>query len=420
LGLIIIDEEHETTYKSETQPKYHAKEVAIKRAELANASVVLGSATPSLETYYEALKGTYKLIELNNRIDHKALPSVDIVDMRQELLEGNKSMLSDRLRTAIEDRLSKKEQIILFINRRGFARFVSCRNCGCALKCDHCDVAYTYHNTGQLVCHYCGKEINVPSICPECGSKHIRQFGIGTQKVEAYIQSEFKEAKILRMDMDTTSKKNSYEDILTKFSRQEADVLIGTQMVAKGHDFPNVTLVGILAADLSLYMNDFRSSERTFNLLTQVAGRAGRGKIPGEVVVQTYSPEHFSIECAKTQDYKKFYNEEIQYREFMNYPPYSNIMTLLMTSKNENELIRGSELIGKAIEFTLDPSSYEIIGPTAAAIGKINDVYRRILYIKSKEYDMLLKGKKQIETILNQYKQYNSINIQFDFNPLFT
>ncbi|TCT16941.1 replication restart DNA helicase PriA [Natranaerovirga pectinivora] len=420
LGIIIIDEEHETTYKSDTTPKYHSKEVAIKRAEISNASVVLGSATPSMESYTEALEGNYKLLELKERIDNRPLPTVSIVDMREELIQGNKSMLSESLRSSILDRLNKKEQIILFINRRGYSRFVSCRECGFVIKCDHCDVAFTYHNNGKLICHYCGKNISMPSTCPSCKSKYIKQFGTGTQKVEEYIQKEFPRARILRMDTDTTSKKDSYEQILTKFGDGRADILIGTQMVAKGHDFPNVTLVGVLAADLSLYMNDYRSSERTFSLLTQVAGRAGRGAIKGDVIIQTYSPEHFSIQNARMQDYNNFYNEEISYRRIMNYPPFTNIMVILLISEDENLVIKTSYELVNLIKNMLDSTNCDIIGPTPASISKMNNLFRQVIYIKAEEYNRLLEIKKKIEIINVENNKYNNMAMQFDFNPLFS
>ena len=417
LGLIIIDEEHETSYKSETSPKYHAREVAIIRARMSKASVILGSATPSLETYYQANKGKYKLLELNNRVEKSFLPTVSVVDMRKELNEGNKSILSNQLRESIIDRLNKKEQIILFINRRGFAKFVSCRNCGFVIKCSHCDVSYTYHNNGKLICHYCGNEIDMPNICPNCSSKYIKQFGTGTQKVEAYIQNEFSNARILRMDADTTSKKHSHDEILKAFENHDADILIGTQMIAKGHDYPNVTLVGVLAADMSLYVNDFRSSERTFSLLTQVAGRAGRGKKSGEVIIQTYSPNHFSIECAKEQNYKKFYKEEIQYRELMQYPPLAYILVILLTSQDQKYLIKCSTmLLNDFRKFITD--KFQVNGPAPANLSKINDVYRRVIFVKSNNYNDLLEFKTKIDEITFNNPKYNKISIQFDFNPL--
>ncbi|TCK98339.1 replication restart DNA helicase PriA [Natranaerovirga hydrolytica] len=420
LGIIIIDEEHESTYKSDTTPKYHAREVAIKRAEMSKASVVLGSATPSIESYYNAMKGHYHLLEINERIENRPLPQVTIIDMREELEQGNKTMLSEQLHRSIEERLQKKEQIIIFINRRGYSRFVSCRQCGFVLKCNHCDVAYTYHNNHKLICHYCGDETVSPKVCPSCQSKYIKQFGIGTQQVEAYLNKTFPNSKILRMDMDTTTKKNSYEKILTGFYNQEADILIGTQMVAKGHDFPNVTLVGVLAADLSLYMNDFRANERTFSLLTQVAGRAGRAEKAGEVLVQTYSPDHYSIGYAQKQDYKGFYNEEIAFRELMGYPPFSNIMALLLVSKDEKEVIKQSYDLANTIKKVVDANDYDVIGPSPAFISKINNLYRQVIYIKSKEYNYLLRLKKYIDTHFKNNSQYNNTNIQFDYNPLFS
>ena len=292
LGLIIIDEEHESSYKSETLPRYHARETAIERARMCGASVVLGSATPSVESYYRAMQGEYKLLEMRHRVAEKPLPAVNVVDLREELKNGNRSILSRRLQELMEERLSKGEQIMLFINRRGVAGFVSCRACGHVIKCPHCDVSLSQHITrahpeGRMLCHYCGYEEPMPKICPSCGSKYIGGFKAGTQKIEMIVKERFPKARVLRMDTDTTRKKEGHEQILSAFANQEADILIGTQMIVKGHDFPNVTLVGVLAADMSLHMSDYHAAERTFELLTQAAGRAGRGEKPGEVVIQT-------------------------------------------------------------------------------------------------------------------------------------
>ena len=281
LGLIIIDEEHESSYKSETLPRYHARETAIERAKMCGASVVLGSATPSVESYYKAVNGEYQLLELKQRASSATLPTCHVIDLREEMRRGNRSILSIRLQELMEDRLKKKQQIMLFLNRRGVSGFVSCRACGHVIKCPHCDVSLSQHNNGKMICHYCGYEEPEAKVCPSCGSKYISGFKAGTQKIEAIVKERFPMARVLRMDFDTTRNKDDYEQILSAFANQEADILIGTQMIVKGHDFPNVTLVGVLAADLSLYVSDYRASERTFQLLTQAAGRAGRGKEPG-------------------------------------------------------------------------------------------------------------------------------------------
>ena len=317
LGLIVIDEEHENTYKSEQVPRYHARETAQARAEMEGASLVLGSATPSLESMYRAKHGEYRLLELKNRSGQQAMAAVHTVDLRQELKNGNRSILSQKLQELMEERFQRKEQIILFLNRRGYAGFISCRECGHVVKCPHCDVSLSSHRGGRLVCHYCGYEIQKPDVCPECGSKHIGEFRAGTQQIEEIVKKRFPKARVLRMDLDTTRAKDGHEKILEAFVNEEADVLVGTQMIVKGHDFPNVTLVGVLAADMSLYSDDYRAGERTFQLLTQAAGRAGRGTKAGEAVIQTYSPEHYAVTTAAAQDYEAFYQEEIKYREFM-------------------------------------------------------------------------------------------------------
>lgn len=338
LGLIVIDEEHEPAYKSEKAPRYHARETALARAKMEGASVVLGSATPSLEAFYQCRNGRYTLLKLKNRAASQSLPDVYTVDMREELKHGNRSILSDRLKEMITERLWKKEQVMLFLNRRGYAGFVSCRSCGHVVKCPHCDVSLSAHRNGKMVCHYCGYE--QPSIkkCPECGSGYIGGFKAGTQQIEDLVKQTFPGSRVLRMDLDTTKVKNGHERILSAFSNEEADILIGTQMIVKGHDFPNVTLVGVLAADLSLYSNDYQSAERTFQLLSQASGRAGRGKKRGEVVIQTYSPEHYSIRMAARQDYEGFYEEEMKYRQLMGYPPVDQLLAVWMTGSAEEHL----------------------------------------------------------------------------------
>lgn len=348
LGLIIIDEEHEGSYKSENVPKYHARETAEELARLTDAALVLGSATPSVESYYKALAGEYRLYELSERVGVRKLPKVEVVDLREELKQGNRTMFSRSLREKMEERLGRKEQIMLFLNRRGYGGFVSCRSCGEAMRCPHCDVGLTAHRDGNfrlesLRCHYCGYQIPLPKTCPTCGSPYIGVFGTGTQRLEEAVQKEFPQAALLRMDMDTTRSKDSYEEILSAFARGEADILIGTQMIVKGHDFPNVTLVGVVAADLSLFGADYRSSEKTFELLTQAAGRAGRGDAPGEVVIQTYNPEHYSIVEAAKQDYKSFFEQELLYRKLMKYPPCGQLLAVLVSSQEEEKAERSEE-----------------------------------------------------------------------------
>lgn len=422
LGLIIMDEEHEGSYKSEHPPKYHAREVAIERARLSGASVILGSATPSLEAYTKALQGEYKLFSLPTRNGDGRLPAIWVEDLREELKKKNKSIFSERLKELILDRLNKKEQIMLFINRRGYAGFVSCRSCGYVMKCPHCDISLTAHNNGTLVCHYCGHEVRMPDKCPACSSKYIASFGTGTQKVEEMVKKEFPAARVLRMDMDTTKQKDGHEKILAAFSNQEADILVGTQMIVKGHDFPQVTLVGILAADLSLYASDYRASERTYQLLAQAAGRAGRGKLPGEVVIQTYQPEHYSIVAASHNDYEGFFRQEMNYRKMLMYPPAAHILAVLIASKEEGKGLLASELINGATKEWINAEGFMqetiLIGPAPAALSRANDIYRFMLYIKQSEYQVLIGLKNYLEGYINYSEQFSGCTIQFDFDPM--
>ncbi len=417
LGLIVIDEEHENTYKSEQVPRYHARETAEKRAELEQASVVLGSATPSLESYYRCQTGKYCLLELTRRAKSQPLPQVYTVDMRKELARGNRSIFSDVLREKLRDRLHQGQQSILFLNRRGYAGFVSCRSCGYVVKCPHCDVALSAHNNGKLICHYCGHEERMMKVCPSCGSKHIGGFKAGTQQIEELVKREFPEARVLRMDMDTTRQKEGHEKILAAFAHEEADILVGTQMIVKGHDFPGVTLVGILAADMSLYSSDYRSGERTFQLLTQAAGRAGRGREAGEVVIQTYNPEHYSIETASRQDYHAFYREEIGFRRLMGYPPVENLLAVLMMGEDEQHLETAAGYL-KHCAVRTGGKSMEVIGPATPYVGKVSDVYRKILYLKCPEYGMLIRVKNYLESYIQMNKGFQTLRIQFDFNPM--
>ncbi len=417
LGLIVMDEEHEPTYKSEQTPRYHARETAIARAKLEGASVVLGSATPSLESFYRSQKGEYHMLTLRERSQKQQLPDVYVVDLREELKKGNRSILSEKLHKLIEDRLQKRQQIMLFMNRRGYAGFISCRACGYVVKCPHCDVSLTAHRGGRLVCHYCGYEEPERKTCPSCGSKHIGGFRAGTQQIEELIQKEFPSARVLRMDMDTTKEKDGHEKILEQFANEEADILVGTQMIVKGHDFPNVTLVGILAADMSLYADDYRAGERTFQLLTQAAGRAGRGSEKGEVVIQTYSPEHYSIETAARQDYEGFYREEIAYRTVMGYPPAEHLTAILLMGKDEALLETASSYI-KNYAKRVNRGQVSIIGPTSPSVGKVNDVYRRVIYLKHPKYDVLIDMKNKLEKYIEINPRFQTMRVQFDFNPI--
>lgn len=436
LGLIVMDEEHETSYKSETVPRYHARETAIERARMVGASVVLGSATPSLESYYRAKNGEYCLLEMKERVHQKPLPTCTVVDLRKELSEGNRSILSRHLASLIEERLKSKQQVMLFINRRGLAAFVSCRACGHVIKCPHCDVSLSQHAdpifyrngtmpntrqtvTGSMVCHYCGHTQPIPAACPSCGSRYIGGFKAGTQKIEQVVKQQFPSARVLRMDFDTTRSKEGYEQILSAFANHEADILIGTQMIVKGHDFPNVTLVGVLAADLSLHVSDYHAAERTFQLLTQAAGRAGRGSLAGEVVIQTYQPQHYSILAAKEQDYEAFYRQEIAYRNIMLYPPIWNMLVILCASEKEESAAHAAALLAGQVDHFVRESKQKIqrIGPADASIAKVNDIYKKVLYIKAKDYQTLVSIKDRAEKFMFGRRDYRDVSVQFDFNP---
>jgi len=419
LGLIIIDEEHEGTYKQEDNPKYHAREVALKRAELERALVLLGSATPSVESYYRARQGEYSLITLEDRVDCRPLPSVEVVDLRQEMQEGHKSIFSRTLLDKIRERLTKGEQVILFLNRRGFSTFVVCRQCGLVMKCPHCDLPLTYHTTnGTLKCHYCDHRERAPETCPKCQSIYIRYFGVGTQRVEDEIKKYFPQARVARMDVDTTSRKGSHEAILAEFEEGRAEILVGTQMIAKGLDFPNVTLVGVITADTALNLPDFRAGERTFQLLTQVAGRAGRGHKPGAVVIQTYNPEHYSIQAAKEHDYLKFYKEEIANREIWGQPPFSSVARLLITGMGEQAVIRTShhlrDVLQKKVEGIEPPP--EILGPAPSPISRIRKRFRWHLLVKSPRHEQLYRLLKGLSP---EFKDLSSgdLKLSIDVDP---
>lgn len=414
LGLIIIDEEHDGAYKSDQTPKYHARETAIERARLENASVILGSATPTVESYAMAKLGKYKLWELPFRPYGMELSTVSVVDMRKELRSGNRSIISRELYEEISGRLERKEQIMLFINRRGFNTFVSCRECGEAVKCPKCDVSLSLHNNGFMMCHYCGHIEKAVTECPSCKSKLIGGFGTGTQKVEEEINRLFPTAKTLRMDRDTTSKKGSSSEILSDFLNKKADILIGTQMIVKGHDFESVTLVGVILADLSLFDNDYRSGERTFDLLTQAAGRAGRGEKKGHVLIQTYQPEHYAIVAAAKQDYDGFFDTEITYRRLLKYPPVYNMMVVLLTGTDYDSVSSASEELAKFLKNeNRTKKDVQIIGPGDATIVKIKDLYRRVIYVKTKDVVQL----EHIRDIVDGFER-DDIRIAVDVNPV--
>jgi primosomal protein N' (replication factor Y) len=419
LGLIIIDEEHDTAYKSETTPKYHARETAMKRAELEGASVVLGSATPSIESYYRALSGEYKLWSLPDRVMGRALATTSIVDLREELKSGNRSIISRELAARMEQAFDAGEQVMLFINRRGYSSFVSCRSCGHVIKCPKCDVTLALHGNHKLMCHYCGYQAEMPDKCPSCSSKLIGGYGTGTEKVEAAVKSIFPNIRTLRMDKDTTTRKDSHQRIINSFKRHKADCLIGTQMIVKGHDFGNVTVVGIVLADLSLFDNDYTSAERTFDLLTQAAGRAGRGDKPGYVVIQTYQPEHYTISSAAQQDYNSFFRQEISYRRLMKYPPASHMLGILITSKDEELADRLSAEVAKKVrELLSDEKGAVITGPGPAYIGRINESYRRVIYARDEKYDKLTMAIDKVDGIFAKLSSETDAEIQFDMDPM--
>ena len=423
LGLIVIDEEHEGAYKSDSVPRYHARETAVELAAMCNASVILGSATPSVDAYYKARSGEYKLFVMNNRAGESTLPEVETVDLREELRSGNKSIFSRRLKKMIEERLNNKEQVMLFLNRRGYVGFINCRECGHVIKCPHCDISLTAHNNGRLVCHYCGYTEPDKKLCPKCGSKYIGGFKVGTEKIEQAVKEAFPAARVLRMDFDTTKGKEGHEKILEEFSGGNADILVGTQMIVKGHDFPNVTLMGILLADLSLYSSDFRAQERTFELLTQAAGRAGRGNKRGNVIIQTYDPSHYSIQTAMKHDYDAFYEQEIMYRELMDYPPVSNLLTVKVSSKNE-QLANDTpvwlmqEAVGELKKIYYDEDDMpRAIGPSRASVYKLNDIFSVLLFFKHKQYTVLTQVKDILEKYIREHEQdFRMVSVQFDFN----
>ena len=416
LGLIIIDEEHDSSYKSETNPRYNAKELAGYMAKKNNIPLVLGSATPDISTYYKAENNKIEMLKLTKRANESNLPKVDVIDLREELANGNRSILSRKLYEEIEKNLKDKKQTILFLNRRGYSTFVMCRDCGYTVKCKNCNITMTYHiKTNKLKCHYCGHEEKNLTECPECHSKNIKYFGTGTQRLEEDINKIFPEATTIRMDIDTVTRKNSHEEILNKFKNDNIDILIGTQMVVKGHHFPNVTLVGVIAADSSLYIEDYRANERTFQILTQVAGRAGREKLPGRVIIQTYNPDNFAIECSKKQNYDEFYETEIELRKQLKYPPFCDIISIGLTDTDNNKIKNVSEKLYNNISRTIknEKMDFNIYKPLPCPIDKIKNKYR---------WRIILKGKlnnKIIDIINKSIEQVNSktTRIIVDTNP---
>ena len=422
LGIIIIDEEHDSSYKSESTPRYNAKDIARYLCKENNIPLVLGSATPDTSSLYRTMQKESVLLRLNKRANSSTLPEIEVIDLREELSKKNKTMLSEKLQEAIKENLENKKQTILFLNRRGFSTFVMCRDCGYTAKCKNCDITLTYHkSTNKLKCHYCGYETNVINKCPDCKSENIRYFGTGTQKLEAEINKLYPEAKTIRMDVDTVTKKNSHEKILTDFKENKADILIGTQMVVKGHHFPNVTLVGVIAADGSLNMNDYRANEITFQILTQVAGRAGRGKDAGKVIIQTCNPDSFAIECVKTQNEEMFYNTEMRLRKQLKYPPFCDIIVIGVSSKEEQITIKVTQSLHKYLKNRVENENIGIMLYKAlpAPIDKIKNKYRWRILIKCKFgediIDLMNDTLQKAQTI--KYCKNGDANISIDVNP---
>jgi len=416
LGLIIVDEEHEASYKQEQNPRYHAREVAVQRAKLLGIPVILGSATPSLESYHRVARGEYRLQELPSRVEERPLPLVTIVDLREELKAGNKGVLSEILKEKISSRLAAREQVILFLNRRGFSTFVVCRDCGTVLNCPNCAIALTYHHQGnQMCCHYCGFRSGVPQTCSRCSGSRIRYFGIGTQRVEDEVRALYPGARMLRFDIDTTGRKGVLEEGLNSFARGDVDILVGTQMVAKGLDFPNVTLVGVITADTSLNLPDFRAAERTFQLLTQVAGRAGRGSITGEVIVQTYHPDHYPVVLAASQDFREFWHRESEFRQRLNYPPYCHLARILVVGAIERRVIQDAADLSQrlACEIKAQSTGIEMLGPAPAALARIKNRYRWHIVLKAPKVEALA-------TVINRARAEfpGSSSLVVDIDPL--
>lgn len=418
LGIIIIDEEHDSSYQSESTPQYDALEIARKIVDEENIKLVLGSATPDTRTYKNALEGKISLIELTKRANNARLPEVEIIDLRDELANGNHNMISTKLKNEIQKNIESKNQTILFLNRRGFSNFIMCKTCGNVIKCKRCDISMTYHkDENKLKCHYCGLEEQVPNKCPNCGSKELKYSGSGTQKLEEEVHKLFPTASTIRMDIDTVTKKHSHEDILTKFKEDKIDILIGTQMIVKGHDFPKVTLVGVISADNALNIGDYRASEITFQVLTQVAGRAGRGEQNGKVIIQTYNPDHYAIECAKEQDFKKFYQIESKIRKTLKYPPFCDIIVLDFSSLNKHEIQRDTKKLHQYLKNRIINEKFGVLlySPLPCPIEKINDRYRWRMIIKciyDEKMNKLLK-----ETLEEFYKFKTNTRLSIKQNP---
>ena len=415
LGLIIMDEEQDRSYKSEQAPRYETRDVIRKRGELSSCPVLFGSATPSVQLFSEVEKGNLPCFCLHNRaVEGSTLPKMQVVDMRKELEEGNRSIFSRVLEGKIQERLDRGEQVMLFMNRRGYAPFVSCRKCGEALRCPHCDVSLNLHKNGILQCHYCGYQTNLPKICPNCKSKYLAAFGTGTEKLESICHSVFPKAGILRMDRDSTGKKGKYEEILQAFSEEKADILLGTQMIVKGHDFPKVTLVGIIAVDQILLDSDFQAGEWAYQLITQVSGRAGRGERAGEVLIQSYQPDHPLLELALKQDYLSFYKEEKNYRKRLSYPPFSVMLAMQCIYTEEAYL---DYILGKLmprVQERIRDGGGETYGPFPATVYKIKDKFRKIIYIKHSNHDIILQLRDYFIQELKQEDKRNLILLQFD------
>lgn len=410
LGAIIIDEEHTTSYKQDNNPKYSAIEIAIERAKNNNAIVILGSATPSLETYARSIKGLYTLVELKHRVNTNNLPLVEIVDMSKEKHRG--SIFSSRLITEVNKRLEKHEQIILLLNRRGYSSFITCSNCGYTAKCPHCDITLTYHKTSNtLRCHYCGYADKMNDICPSCGEKAIKTLGTGTEKVEEEIKKVFN-ARVIRMDLDTTSRKGSHEKIITAFKNHEYDILLGTQMIAKGLDFSNVTLVGVINADTSLMIPNYRSNEYTFQLLMQTAGRSGRGEKNGSVIIQTFNPEHYAITLASKHDYIDFFKQEMEVRRKLSYPPYYYLIYIKVIGKDYNKISVESNKIASIL--TRELKNSKILGPTTCSVFKLNGLFRFGIIIKYKKEE---KMEEVLQSLVNHYKGNQTVKVDIDVNP---
>ncbi len=414
LGLIIIDEEHSETYKQDSNPRYHSLDMATFRSKYNHIPIVLGSATPSLESMARALKGVYKYIEMPNRVGHAILPKIEIIDMANEMKKRN-LIFSSTLKSKIQDRLLKKEQVILLLNRRGYSTVISCKSCGYTYKCPHCDITLTYHKTSNnLRCHYCGYTVFKGETCPECNEKALADYGLGTEKLEQEIKSLFPESRVIRMDADTTSNKGAHEDIINRFKNHEYDILLGTQMISKGLNFPLVTLVGVINADATLNIPDFRSGERTFALLSQVSGRAGRNELPGEVILQTFNPDNFTLKCVQENDYNKFYNYEMSNRHKLDYPPYYYLTSIKIASKDYDLASKEIIKVKKHLEKNLSKDTI-ILGPTTASMFKINNIYRFQIILKYKKDSNIMKTLKELDEL---YMLNNKANIEIDNNPL--